>query len=176
MRTVSHPKGQPLQANGIRIETVTPYLQRITLSRESPSPNVWDSRQEGHPLLSEWVSLLTSGLVSTGALFRGHASHGFPFIKGFASISKRLVASEAARGLLRLSKWSAEQERPIQKGSLASPSHHDCLRLQLDDVHHQLTYTREIADFYRTHFRCLHISPRSTWRSPSTMCSAQHRH
>ena len=77
MRTVSHPKGQPLQANGIRIETVTP------ISRESPSPYVWDSRQEGHPLLSEWVSLLTWGLVSTGALFTGHASHGIPFHKGF---------------------------------------------------------------------------------------------
>ena len=54
-----------------------------SISRESPSPNVWDSRQEGHPLLSEWVSLLTSGLVSTGALFKGHASHGIPFHKGF---------------------------------------------------------------------------------------------
>ena len=51
--------------------------------RESPSPNVWDSRQKGHPLLSEWISLLTSGLVSTEALFRGHASHGIPFHKGF---------------------------------------------------------------------------------------------
>ena len=77
---------------------------------------------------------------------------GFPFIKGFASISKRLVASEAAQGRLRLPKWSAEQGRPIQKGLLASPSHHDRLRLQLDDVHRQLTYTREIADFYHTHF------------------------
>ena len=67
--------------------------------RESPSPNIWDSRQKDHPLLSEWVSLLTSGLVSTEALFRGHASHGIPFIKGFASISKRLLASEAARGI-----------------------------------------------------------------------------
>ena len=146
------------------------------ISRESPSPSVSDSRQEGHPLLSEWVSLLTSGLVSTEALFRGHASHGIPFHKGFTSISKRLVASEAARGLLRLPKWSAEQGRPVQKGSLASPSHHDRLRLQLDDVHRQLTYTREIADFYRTHFRCLQISTRTTWRSPSAMCSAQHRH
>ena len=142
-----------------------------SIPRESPSPNVWDSRQEGHPLLSEWVSFLTSGLVSTRALFKGDA-----FIKGFASISKRLVDSEAARGLLRLPRWSAEQGRPVQKGSLASPSHHDRLRLQLDDVHRQLTYTREIADFYRTHFRCLQISPRTTWRSPSAMCSAQHRH
>ena len=63
---------------------------------------------------------------------------GFPFIKVFASISKRLVASEAARGILRLPKWSAERGTPIQKGSLASPSHHDRLRLQPDDVHLQL--------------------------------------
>ena len=54
-----------------------------SISRESPSPNVWDSRQEGHPLLSEWVSLLTSGLVSTRAFFKGHASHGIPFHEGF---------------------------------------------------------------------------------------------
>ena len=79
------------------------------------------------------------------------------------------MASEAARGLLRLPRWSAEQGRPVQKGSLASPSHHDRLRLQLDDVHRQLTYTREIANFYRTHFRCLQISPRTTWRSTSAI-------
>ena len=108
--------------------------------RESPSPNIWDSRQKDHPLLSEWVSLLTSGLVSTEALFRGNASQ-----KGFASISKRLLASEAARGILRLPKWSAERGTPIQKGSLASPSHHDRLRLQLDDVHNQLQVNLEIS-------------------------------
>ena len=72
--------------------------------------------------------------------------------------------------------WSAEQGRPVQRGLHASPSHHDRLRLQLDDVHRQLTYTREIADFYRTHIRCLQISPRTTWRSPIAICSAQHRH
>ena len=69
----------------------------------STSPSEWDSHRDGHPLspenrllktygilvrkdhplLSEWVSLLTSGLVSTGALFKGHASHGIPFHKGF---------------------------------------------------------------------------------------------
>ena len=70
---------------------------------------------------------------------------GFPFIKGFASISKRLLASEAARGILRLPKWSAERGTPIQKGSLASPSHHDRLRLQLDDVHRQLQVNLEIS-------------------------------
>ena len=70
---------------------------------------------------------------------------GFPFIKGFASISKRLVASEAARGILRLPKWSAERGTPIEKGSLASPSHHDRLRLQLDDVHRQLQVNLEIS-------------------------------
>ena len=70
---------------------------------------------------------------------------GFPFIKGFASISKRLVASEAALGIFRLPKWSAERGTPIEKGSLASPSHHDRLRLQLDDVHHQLQVNLEIS-------------------------------
>ena len=30
MRTVSQTKGQPPQANGIRIEMVTPYLQEIS--------------------------------------------------------------------------------------------------------------------------------------------------
>ena len=53
------------------------------LSSENHPPNIWDSRQKDHPLLSEWVSLLMSGLVSTEALFRGHASHGIPFHKGF---------------------------------------------------------------------------------------------
>ena len=69
----------------------------------STSPSEWDSHRDGHPLspenhplqtygilvrkviplLSEWASLLTSGLVSTEALFKGHASHGIPFHKGF---------------------------------------------------------------------------------------------
>ena len=53
------------------------------LSPENHPLQTWDSRQKDHPLLSEWVSLLTSGLVSTEALFRGHASHGIPFHKGF---------------------------------------------------------------------------------------------
>ena len=70
---------------------------------------------------------------------------GSPFIKGFASISKRLLASEAARGILRLPKWSAERGTPVQKGSLASPSHHDRLRLQLNDVHNQLQGNLEIS-------------------------------
>ena len=70
---------------------------------------------------------------------------GSPFIKGFASISKRLLASEATRGILRLPKWSAERETPIQKGSLASPSHHGRLRLQVDNVHNQLQVNLEIS-------------------------------
>ena len=70
---------------------------------------------------------------------------GFPFIKGFVSISKRLLASEAARGILRLPKWSAERGTTIQKKSLASSSHHDCLRLQLDDVHNQLQVNLDIS-------------------------------
>ena len=35
----------------------------------------------------------------------------------------------------------------------ASPSHQDRLRHQLEDVHCQLAYTREIIDFYRAHGR-----------------------
>ena len=34
-----------------------------------------------------------------------------------------------------------------------SPSHHDRLREQLEDVHRQLSHTREIVDFYRAHGR-----------------------
>ena len=89
---------------------------------------------------------------------------GSPFIKGFASISKRLLASEAARGILRLPKWSAERETPIQKGSLASPSHHDRLRLQLDDVHNQLQVNLEI-------YKCNVLSLASTLKS---RCSSLH--
>ena len=88
----------------------------------------------------------TSGLVSTEALFsRTTLLMGSPFIKGFASISKRLLASEATRGILRLPKWSVERETPIQKGSLASPSHHGRLRLQVDNVHNQLQANLEIS-------------------------------
>ena len=115
-------------------------------SRESPSPNIWDSRQKGHPLLSEWVSLLTSGLGFNRSPFQGpRFSWDPPFIKGFASISKRLLASEAARGILRLPKWSAERGTQVQNTSLASSSHHDRLRLQLDDVHNQLRVNLEIS-------------------------------
>ena len=70
---------------------------------------------------------------------------GSPFIKGFASLSKRLLASEAAQGILRLPKWSAERGTPIQKKLLASSSHHDRLRLQLDDVRNQLQVNLEIS-------------------------------
>ena len=34
-----------------------------------------------------------------------------------------------------------------------SPSHQDRLREQLEDVHRQLSHTREIVDFYRAHGR-----------------------
>ena len=87
----------------------------------------------------------SSGLVSTEALFsRTTILMGSLFIKGFASISKRLLASEATRRFLRLPKWSVERETPIQKGSLASPSHHGRLRLQVDNVHNQLQANLEI--------------------------------
>ena len=86
-RTVSHPKGQPLQANGIRIKTVTLSQANGIRTRESPSPSEWGSHQGGHLLHSEWGSLLTSGLVATrdpfqGILLPGHASQGIPFPKG----------------------------------------------------------------------------------------------
>ena len=35
----------------------------------------------------------------------------------------------------------------------SSPSHQDRLREQLEDVHRQLSHTREIVDFYRAHDR-----------------------
>ena len=88
----------------------------------------------------------SSGLVSTEALFsRTTILMGYLFIKGFASISKRLLASEATRRFLRLPKWSVERETPIQKGSLASPSHHGRLRLKVDNVHNQLQANLEIS-------------------------------
>ena len=113
--------------------------------RESPSPNIWDSRQKDHPLLSEWVSLLRRVSFNRSPFSRATLLMGSPFIKGFASISKRLLASEATRGSLRLPKWSVERETPIQKGSLASPSHHGRLRLQVDNVHNQLQVNLEIS-------------------------------
>ena len=119
--------------------------QSSPIFRESPSPYIWDSRQKDHPLLSKWVSLLTSGLVSTKPFSGATLLMGSPFIKGFTSISKRLLASEAARGILRLPKWSAERGTPVQKGWLATPSHHGRLRLQLDDVHNKLQVNLEIS-------------------------------
>ena len=113
--------------------------------RESPSPNIWDSRQKDHPLLSEWVSLIRRDWFHRSPFSRATLLMGSLFIKGFASISKRLLASEATRGILRLPKWSVERERPIQKGSLASPSHHGRLRLQVDNVHNQLQANLEIS-------------------------------
>ena len=131
----------------------------------STSPSEWDSHRDGHPLSSENHPLQTYGILvrriipSLANGFRFYVGIGFnrspfsratllmgsPFIKGFASISKRLLASEATRGILRLPKWSAERETPIQKGSLASPSHHGRLRLQVDNVHNQLQFNLEIS-------------------------------
>ena len=113
--------------------------------RESPSSNIWDSRQKDHPLLSEWVSLIRRDWFHRSPFSRATLLMGSLFIKGFASISKRLLASEATRGILRLPKWSVERETPIQKGSLASPSHHCRLRLQVDNVHNQLQANLEIS-------------------------------
>ena len=45
-----------------------------------------------------------------------------------------------------------------------SPLHQDRLREQLEDVHRQLSHTREIVDFYRAMVGCLQISPRTIWR------------
>ena len=113
--------------------------------RESPSPNIWDSRQKDHPLLSEWVSLIRRDWFHRSSFSRATLLMGSLFIKGFASISKRLLASEATQGILRLPKWSVERGTPIQKGSLASPSHHGRLRLQVDNVHNQLQANLEIS-------------------------------
>ena len=115
--------------------------------RESRSPNIWDSRQKDHPLLSEWVSLLRRDWFQQKPFFFSRTTllMGSPFINGFASISKRLLASEATRRFLRLPKCSVERETPIQKGSLASPSHHGRLRLQVDNVHNQLQANLEIS-------------------------------
>ena len=47
-----------------------------------------------------------------------------------------------------------DQHSGIRHASqLPSPSHHDRLREQLEDVHRQLSHTREIVDFYRAHGR-----------------------
>ena len=91
------------------------------LSSENHPLQTWDSRQKDHPLLSEWVSLIRRDWFHRSPFSRATLLMGSPFIKGFASISKRLLASEATQGILRLPKWSVERETPIQKGSLASP-------------------------------------------------------
>ena len=146
------------------IASPSPYENGFA-HKGSTSPSEWDSHRDGHPLSSENHPLQTYGILvrriipSLANGFRFYVGIGFnrspfsratllmgsPFIKGFASISKRLLASEATQGILRLPKWSAERETPIQKGSLASPSHHGRLRLQLDDVHNQLQVNLEIS-------------------------------
>ena len=71
---------------------------------------------------------------------------GFPFLKDFASISKWLVAfrsSARTTSPTHVVSWTRETS---PEGVACFPSHHDRLRLQLDDVHCQLTYTSEIAD------------------------------
>ena len=64
-----------------------PSLQRMGFaSRGSPSlsQSEWDSHQEGHPLQSEWDSLVTTGLVAARdpfqgiLLLQGHANQGIP--------------------------------------------------------------------------------------------------
>ena len=65
-------------------------LQRMGFaSRGSPSlsQSEWDSHQEGHPLQSEWDSLLTTGLVAARdpfqgiLLLQGHANQGIPSLQ-----------------------------------------------------------------------------------------------
>ena len=114
-------------------------------SSENHPPDIWDSRQKDRPLLSEWVLLIRRDWFHKSPFSRATLLMGSLFIKGFASISKRLLPSEATRGILRLPKWSVERETPIQKGSLASPSHHGRLRLQIDNVHNQLQANLEIS-------------------------------
>ena len=63
-----------------------PSLQRMGFaSRWSPSlsQSEWDSHQEGHPLQSEWDSLLTTGLVAARAPFKGFSFAKATLIKGF---------------------------------------------------------------------------------------------
>ena len=154
MRMLFSSRGFPKQGMGFfhRIPTFNKRMEFTSIASPSPnengfapkgstSPSEWDSHRDGHPLSPENHPLRTYGMPFSGATLL----MGSPFIKGFASISKRLLASEAARGILRLPKWSAERGTPIQKGSLASPSHHDRLRLQLDDVHNQLQVNLEIS-------------------------------
>ena len=56
-----------------------------------------DSLQEGHPLQSEWASLLTQGLVHPGDPFlgilvlQGHAPPGFPSLQGEVPLLPRDV-------------------------------------------------------------------------------------
>ena len=91
-----------------------PLKKRIEFaSVASPSPNENGFADQGSTSPSEWDS---------------HRD-------GHPLSSKRFLASETTRGILRLHKWSVERETPIQKGSLASPSHHGRLRLQVDNVH-----------------------------------------
>ena len=100
------------------------FKERIEFaSVASPSPNENGFANQGSTSPSEWDS---------------HRD-------GHPLSSKRLLASEATRGILRLPKWSVERETPIQKGSLASPSHHGRLRLQVDNVHNRLQANLEIS-------------------------------
>ena len=171
-RILFSSRGFPEQGMGFfhRIPTFKERIEFASIVSPSPnengfahkgstSPNIWDSRQKDHPLLSEWVSLLRRDWFQQKPppffffffffLFffflspRTTILMGSLFIKGFAS--KRLLASEATRRFLRLPKWSVERETPIQKGSLASPSHHGRLRLQVDNVHNQLQANLEIS-------------------------------
>ena len=53
-----------------------------------------------------------------------------------------------------------------------SPSHQERLRDQLEDVHRQLSHTREIVDFYRAHGR---VPPDQSQDDLENLCSDQHR-
>ena len=153
-RMLFSSRGFPEQGMGFlhRIPTFNKRIEFASIASPSPnengfapkgstSPSEWDSHQDGHPLSPENHPLQTYGILGRRVI--PSLANGFRFfLRGHA---KRLVASEAARGILRLPKWSAERGTPIQKGSLASPSHHDRLRLQLDDVHRQLQVNLEIS-------------------------------
>ena len=116
-------RGFPEQGMGF-FHRIPTFKERIEFaSVASPSPNENGFANQGSTSPSEWDS---------------HRD-------GHPLSSKRLLASEATRGILRLPKWSVERETPIQKGSLASPSHHGRLRLQVDNVHNQLQANLEIS-------------------------------
>ena len=116
-------RGFPEQGMGF-FHKIPTFKERIEFASVAlPSPNENGFAVQGSTSPNEWDS---------------HRD-------GHPLSSKRLLASETTRGILRLPKWSVERETPIQKGSLASPSHHGRLRLQVDNVHNQLQANLEIS-------------------------------